>query len=432
MSEGNSAKGIFYQIRKDRRTFVFCLELFLFILACLPGLLTPQFQQYVAGFAPVQSIVEGIATSVLLYYVSLVIAFIGLAIRNFRSHYDGEDLTARLAIFETVYHLLIVYVVATRTLQIPLLGDDAFIDYRYAESWINGIYDYNPGEKVMGFTAHLHIFVLYLLGKALPFFPLENISIVFNCLLQCLSVGLIVRLLRFWTGNPLLGVLGVSIFSLSAFEMVASAIGKEQPLGVVLILVALIACTKRRPVAFAWSSVAIALVRPEGVLFCALAFLFSFLPRAGRSGQSVLPVLKPWLLPGGLFLAYHLFLYSYFGSPFPHAALVKSMIYTKRGLPWATFAELVRHIGASHIGLVSFEKLYDVGPGIIYLFPAGVLVIILSLCTQLRKNRAFLLYTLSLLAVLAFYAIPNSWIFNWYLLWFALMPVFFPILIFAL
>lgn len=411
------------QLRKDRRSFVFCLQIILFTAALLPGLFTPVFSNYVAGFSPVESLVAAVPTTVVLYYVCLGIAALALVVRNFRSHQDGEDLTPRMAIFEVLYHLSILFVVATRTMQVPLVGDDAFIDYRYARHWLDGQYDFNPGEKVMGFTAHLHIFTLYILGRIFPCFALEHISVVFNCLLQCLSVGLIVRLLRLWVGNPLLAVLGALIFSLSSFEMVASAIGKEQPLGVVLLLVALIAFIRKKVILFAWSSVAIALVRPEGALFCALAFLFAH--KLGKGSW------KAFILPGALFIAYHLFLFSYFGSPFPHAALVKSMIYTKRALSWATFAELVRHIGISHIGGVKFNDNYSVLPGILYLAPMGFFVIFVSLFSRLRKNLSFFLYTLSMLAVLAFYAIPNSWIFNWYLLWFALMPVFFPVLLFS-
>ena len=76
-----------------------------------------------------------------------------------------------------------------------------------------------PGEKVMGFTAHLHIFTLYILGRLFPWFALENISTVFNCLLQCFSVALIVRLLRLWVGNPLLAVLGALMAERTGHEV---------------------------------------------------------------------------------------------------------------------------------------------------------------------------------------------------------------------
>lgn len=413
----------FKNIFESRRSFVLFLQILLFPLFFVLGLLVPGLRSYVGTYVPVVSMADTVSQAVFCYWVCLSVVCLALVVRNLRTYYDGENLSVRVAVFEAGYHFLMLYIVATRTLQLQPLGDDAFIDYRYATHWINGMVDFNSTERVMGFTAHLHIFLLSVLAfiSRLTGVSLEQLSIIANCFLQCLSLSYLLRFLRLIVRNHVPVILAGAVFALSPFEMFASAIGKEQPLGVFLMVVALLAFTRKQSGIFAWSSTALALVRPEGIFFLALAVLFS-VKQMGRKW------LRPWLLPVSLFALYHLALFCYFGSPFPHAAIVKSQIYTKRLFPYAAFIELVRHIGTNSIGCVPYRETYAIGKGAIYLVPGGLLVLLIAF--GLKGSRVFRLYVLVVIAVLLFYSIPNSWIFNWYLLWFALLPVLLPVFIF--
>lgn len=401
---------------ESRRAYVFLLQIVLFPFFIALGLAMPALKPTLAGSVS-EAMAASIDSSIALYWIALAAVASSLVIRNLRTYYDGEHLSIKLAIYEAGYHFLMLYIVATRTLQLQPIGDDAFIDYRYAEHWLSGQVDYNPGEKVMGFTAHLHVAFLSLLALLRGLLPLDKLSILANCFLQCLSLSYLLRLLRLTVHNPLLALAGGTIFSLSVFEMVGSAIGKEQPLGVLLILINLLAYTRKQPRIFAYSSAALAIVRPEAALWFLLAVLFSWQRFKLKSFKQLVAF---WLVPVGLLLVYHLWLFAYFGSPFPHAAIVKSQIYTKRAVPYAAFVELVRHLAVGVCGLSSFEQIYSISNNILILFPLGILILVLAL--RLKTFPAFRLYALSMFLVFLFYALPNSWIFNWYLLWFALLP----------
>ncbi|MBX9940171.1 MAG: hypothetical protein K2Y32_13005 [Candidatus Obscuribacterales bacterium] len=405
---------------ESRRAYVFLLQLILFPVFIALGLAMPALKPAFTGSVSqaITALIEpSIDSSIALYWIALAAVASSLVIRNLRTYYDGEQLSVKLAIYEAGYHFLMLYIVATRTLQLQPIGDDAFIDYRYAEHWLSGQVDYNPGEKVMGFTAHLHVAFLSLLAILRGLLPLDKLSILANCFLQCLSLSYLLRLLRLTVHNPLLALAGGIIFSLSVFEMVGSAIGKEQPLGVLLILINLLAYTRKQAGIFAYSSAALAVVRPEAALWFLLAVLFSWRRFKLKSFNQLVSF---WLIPAALLLIYHLWLFAYFGSPFPHAAIVKSQIYTKRAVPYAAFVELVRHLAVGVCGLSSFEQIYSISNNILILFPLGILILVLAL--RLKAFPAFRLYALAMFLVFLFYALPNSWIFNWYLLWFALLP----------
>ncbi|HMO20164.1 MAG TPA: hypothetical protein PKC98_04260, partial [Candidatus Melainabacteria bacterium] len=72
--------------------------------------------------------------------------------------FDGglqEQRRSVVASTALVISLSLSWIALTRVLQFPICGDDSYIDFRYIRNWVNGIsFDYNPGEKVIGFTSH--------------------------------------------------------------------------------------------------------------------------------------------------------------------------------------------------------------------------------------------------------------------------------------
>ncbi len=102
------------------------------------------------------------------------------------------------------FYLLIL----TRLMQYPVACDDAYHDYRYVYNWVNGIsLDYNPGERVMGFTSHLNLVVL---AFASFLFNHQNIVVVAQILAtvwQAASYFLIFLLLRSAYKNESLALL---------------------------------------------------------------------------------------------------------------------------------------------------------------------------------------------------------------------------------
>jgi len=420
------SNSLFLRFISQRTGFVFCLQALLLPVFYLIGLTAPLLDRLALNISPAFGMADGVPMSTVRYLVCLTFVSVFLIGRNFYLDFKAtpqQSFNTRTALFEVVFHIALLYIVLTRCLQFELLGDDAFIDYKYARAWLDGVWDFNPGERVMGFTSHFHIMVLALVSFIFARVPIEQLSLILNCLLQCGAFVAIVALLRQLVGNPLLAAVGGAIFALSVFEIIGSGIGKEQPLGVLLMVLALLAMQQKRFSCFAWLSLAIALIRPEGIFWYAIGALYTL-----RLGG--IKTWRVWILPSVCFALYHLILFAYFGSPFPHAAIVKSLTYIKRKVFWATFVELIRHIGLSFVGGIKFVDIYSLLPGILYLVPAGLVVLKLALDAG-RKYVVLQFYTVVVLVIICFYSIPNSWIFNWYLLWFTLLPVLLPVLVFA-
>lgn len=355
------------------------------------------------------------------YFYTLVDVFAFAVVANLVVRFKrGEAVTIQSALLDLVFNFFLFFIVASRLLQFELVGDDAFIDYRYVDHFVSSLsLDYNASEKVMGFTSHLHELALALLSFLCGRPPTHLLSLEFNCLLQCATFGLVYFFVRNLFKSPLLGIVGAGVFALSVFEMMGSAIGKERPLAVFVMVLAMLAFERGRLKLFAWASVALGLVRPEGAIWLVLAFLFSL--RQSKANWKI------WIAPGALFVFYHLLLTVYFGTPIPHAALVKTSVYLKRNVPFAAFCEIIRYIGVSIIGAVPFFQTFEIGYRFLILGPCGLFAVILALILS-RGRQILQLYFLCVLGVLFFYSLPNSWIFNWYFLWFALVPVLLPAL----
>ncbi|PDW02721.1 hypothetical protein [Candidatus Viridilinea mediisalina] len=202
--------------------------------------------------------------------------------------------------------------------------DDAFISLRYVQQWLagNGLV-YNIGEYVEGYSNFLWVVLVALLG----FFEVDLIlaTRIWGISLSILTMILVyiaVRGLPFPLFAPLLLALSPS------FAMWAMG-GLENPLFMLLLLVGSLLFYREETQKPGWSSSIcwglLALTRPDGLLFGAIAFCY----RVGtlyRNGQW--PQRHDYLrglVLAGIVLPHLLWRFSYYGYWLPNTIYAKSM-----------------------------------------------------------------------------------------------------------
>jgi len=227
----------------------------------------------------------------------------------------------------------------------PMLGvvDDAWITYAYARNLAhgNGIV-FNPGERVEGCTAFLHMVILAPFSWLTE--RLDRVAVALNVLAWAAVVTLLWSFIRNASG-PRVGVLGLLMtgFALLGFSGAAWTFsGMEMPLVALAWIAAVWAHLRERETgAIPWSSalltVAAGLLRPDGILV-APTLAISALWR-GRARRPNHPASQPPSLSAsgaqwraaaiycGLVLAlfggYWLWRWSYFGYPLPNTFYAK-------------------------------------------------------------------------------------------------------------
>lgn len=326
-----------------------------------------------------------------------------------------RDVSVKDLVVLVLFHLGMFYIVATRCLQFTLVGDDAYIDYRYVQHWLVGQPDYNPGERVMGFTAHLHLMLLALVHSIVSWVDIPQTSNVLNALLDAATYATLYAYLKRINAPRSAALFGAWMFALSIYSISSSTTGKEFSLGAFLIVFSLWAFECERLTSFAWASCGLALTRPEGAIYCAIAFVFSLTKR--------LSSIRVWIAPALCVLIWEALLYLYYGTILPQGAVTKAVVYLKRNQPYECLLEIVRFIGLSSSGWMRFEDMYNFT--LIATIPLTLLGLVLLVVLVLlsRKSQSVRIYLLSVICIVAFYAIPNSRLFSWYMFWFLFVGI---------
>ena len=99
----------------------------------------------------------------LLLGLTIMVAFVIFESRKTVAKTDDNkflDFLSPLMVGFFLYSIILFY-----SLQFPVCLDDAYIDFRYVYRWLNGLgFDYNQGEAILGFTSHLHLFLLFIVA----------------------------------------------------------------------------------------------------------------------------------------------------------------------------------------------------------------------------------------------------------------------------
>ncbi len=325
----------------------------------------------------------------------------------------------------SIFFTALLYVVLTRCWQFPVASDDSYIDYRYVHNLVRlGTFDYNPGLHVMGFTSHLHLFVLSALCVIFRTNDVAVVSQQLNIFCQILACALLFRLVSKVLNSPC-AALACVLFAVDSYLITEVAYGKETSIVILLMLVAISSWNGLRPHLFAWSNSLLFLTRPEGVAWLAIAFLWHF-------KKIKLKVWRYWAVPIFLITSWYCFLFYYFHAFMPHGALAKAKVYMPRlfittaielgGFMSNFFAPL--HLRSDGHPLTYYNIISALhGWQYLWALVAGLLVLTALFMTS--KNKPWLrFYFTGVAGTYAVFSLSNPWMFSWYYSWFSLIPIF--------
>lgn len=360
----------------------------------------------------------------LLGAMAVSFAFTSVDIRSWK--FDTPKTNKNAITFYLVMGFFLFYLVLTRSLQFPWNQDDAYIDFRYVINWVNSIsFDYNPGERAMGFTSHLHLAVLTIFALLFKSVDLPVLSQGINLGLQIISYYLTYYLVRATTESRFAGALGAILFAIFPYNIQESIGGKETSLVTACMLTGLLAMQYGRQHLAAWSSALIVLARPEGGLWMLLSLAWSY--RAEKK-----KALKYWLLPFLFLISVAGWLYIQFGTVIPHGLTGKSIMFYKPPF-LADMVLILRRLGD---GCFVPEFIMPMNPIFSYVLDffrlyGGTLVLLALIKFLNRGSLRF--YSISVLAYLILFSLANPYLFPWYLAWFSLVPsLLIPVLVLKL
>lgn len=300
-----------------------------------------------------------------------------------------------------------------RLLQCPLGGDDSYIDYRYVLRWLDGQFDYNTGERVMGFTSHLHLLALWLLCLVCRTREVDLVSYYLNCAADQITTVLLFALVWAVYRRFLPAFVAALLYATNVYSCQEVVAGKETALVTLTMLLAMLALQLGKFKWLPWCANALFWLRPEGAM-STLVLLFTGYQKEGKN------IIKSALVPCALSAALLLFLYLYFGTILPHGMIAKAkahqpvQLLPTLKLPLDAIGSEISNATLSPI-LGSFNWTY-----------AGLTVLACAACLVFFKAEPWKLYRNLVLAQLAFLLATRPAYFGWYFCWFTLLG---PILI---
>jgi len=311
---------------------------------------------------------------------------------------------------------LALYLAQSLTLR-GWLMDDAGISFVYARNLAagHGLVSQPGMPPVEGYSNPLWVLIMVPFFWAGLFEPFLTSKLVSVCLVAATFylMGRIARMVL--GGRRWPGLVATCLLATNASYVIWTSSGLENPLWAcltVLLAYRLLtaversAWTGRDAIACAVISAALALTRPEGILFAAafpaVAVISS--PLSRRTVRKSLSVLAPYAaLLAVIMGAFLLFRLLYFGDLYPNT------YYVKGGPDWASLQKLVT-MQESYV-----SKLRELSSGLLgrqfwSLLPIGFIAWVTALCFRWgRRQRDVALLTMTLIAWFAYMLLPTDW-----------------------
>lgn len=353
------------------------------------------------------------------YLFFLAISFVsGISIIWLDS--DLRKLTKlNVILIASVLGLCLSWIAVSRVLQFPLCGDDSYIDFRYVRNWVQGVsFDYNPGERVIGFTSHLHLFILYIGKLIFTNASIDLIAQMLNVLFQFLNLGLLYFFLKDLMHKHAQVLAGIFAYAFDPFGIHQTMFGKETHILVCFLILSIWAMHRKRYHWLAWLSTLMPFIRPEAIVWWVITLAWSIKEKRREA-------IKFYIGPLA-FVAFVLSaIYIYFETVIPHGMIGKFKMYYPNPLG-LMFARVFRTIGTS-IFLPRYflsDNLYLPYQSIFFFssIACGFITILLSL--KVFKNSVIKWYLFAVIGFLFVYGVRNPVSFSWYHCWYLLLPVF--------
>lgn len=312
---------------------------------------------------------------------------------------------------------LFFYTALRGVLQFPICGDDSFIDFRYVRNWVEGIsFDYNPGERVLGFTSYIHVALLAVLSKIFNCLELPVLAQLTNVIFAMINLALIYFFILDLYKSRLSALLASAVYALDPFTAQQMIFGKEAHILITMLILSLWAIFRDKPGLLAWLACLIPFVRPEGAVYSLVCFIWSLKSRGKRAHLL-------WLAPLSTAALALLGVFLYFGTIIPHGMIAKLAMFYPSSYPKIFFMALWM-MGTGTL----IPRYYIAAPGLYYGLGCSILGLLIfgtfafsALRGKLEPTR---IYMITLTLYLAIFAYKNPEAFSWYLAWFALFPVF--------
>jgi hypothetical protein len=299
---------------------------------------------------------------------------------------------------------LVHAVTLTRALQFPIAGDDSYIDYRHVVNLaVRGNLDYNVGERVMGFTSHLHYLMLAALSRGLHSTAIVEIAQNLNTVAQWGVCIALFEVVAFSVGAGInAGLASALAYVLSFYNINDAIFGKEVSLVQLAMVWNLAALHRKRWHQVAWSGCALWMLRPEGFFAAAAIGLFTLARLRSRA-------LLFWTIPVLLCLGWEGILLRHFGTILPHGMLAKKVIFNAVPV-WASARWLIGEC----FGNLGLSLFFPYLPQLLFLF--------LLLVAAWRLHPVIRHYCIGFLLLFGFFSVSNpAMMFPWYYAWFSLL-----------
>lgn len=319
-----------------------------------------------------------------------------------------------------VISLSLCWIALTRVLQFPICGDDSYIDFRYIRNWVNGIsFDYNPGERVIGFTSHVHLILLYLFSSIFRSSDVALLSQMINAVFQLVNAVIIYFFAIDLFSRRSAALAALFVYALDPYGIQQTIFGKETHILVTFLVLSIWAMHHKKQTAVAWLTSIMPFIRPEAVIWWMVALVWSF--RQDRK-----KLLSAYLFPGLCVVAILSALYFAFGTVIPHGMVGKFKMF----YPMPPAFMLLNTVWMIGTGIFLPRFYLDV-PGIVYFLAATITgLVTIGLSFKVFKLAALRYYMAAVLVFMVIFGIKNPAPFGWYHCWYSLIPVFFAALVF--
>jgi hypothetical protein len=332
----------------------------------------------------------------------------------------GRGLGKGQSIFFAAFAL---WLVAARCLQFPFAIDDAYLDFRHVRNLVeHGSFDYNIGEPIMGFTSHLHYLLLAAIAYIFRVNDYAYLSQNINIVADAVNYFLIYYLLTQSTGKVWVGLAGAALFSATASLVEPAALGKEDPILLLLLTWLFISLQKKQlSPAFAAAGL-VFLTRPEGIILGGIVGLWLVARNGVKSIVKAIPISL-------IIVGYYLILYLHFSTILPHGGVAKAagIYYGSKYTSLRDIEEflqqllLVREWRQGYLWLIAlllivfavfaWDKKWRIAEGCKGLF---------TTFRATADHCAWLyIYLFALLVISVFFIAGSPFMFRWYLSWYS-------------
>lgn len=359
----------------------------------------------------------------------LVVLYLSLFSQQAKEKTPDRSGLLKFGAVAVVFGLVAQVLVMSRCLQLPMTLDDPYIDFRYVQNWLKGMFDYNPGLRIQGYSSPLHLAVVYVATKTAQLLPSLTagglhpaaISQNINIFLQICNLILVFAVAERGLKSRVFAIVAATVYTCGASSTLAAIDNKESALMQFLILLSLLAAVTARYQKWCpYTAMALSLTRPEGIIWTVREVLSDVI-------DGGVATIKRWLPTIVVIGAWYAFACSYYGTVIPHGAMGRANMFHSSPTLTVHACPFI----LTTLGIDTFKHLFIYWPtssdffAPIFTFEqlAKGMVAFILLVAYAHRHEWLRSYAYNAIAIFAFFAAFDPWMFSWYYSWFTLIAV---------